>query len=204
MIGGWVDARSGEAEEEVRNMFHAAGVPNTLDAISGPSGRTNFLRASILFPKEATLPQKRQLQKEVLDKLKNLKCSSGIEGQNGVTLWVQRDRPLEERLRIRALVLTKNFYTNIPTLAGRPHLSPPEIVWRGQVFVGQTRLLRCMDEGHEPSATDQIIEDSRGNHTVWFLSSQAFESVTGRSKETLQQAWLDYGPSASPLGGGIA
>ena len=104
MIGGWVDARSGEAEEEVRNMFHAAGVPNTLDAISGPSGRTNFLRASILFPKEATLPQKRQLQKEVLDKLKNLKCSSGIEGQNGVTLWVQRDRSLEERLRIRALV----------------------------------------------------------------------------------------------------
>ena len=42
---------------------------HTLDAISGPSGRTNFLRASLLFPK-ATLPQKRQLQKEVLDKLK--------------------------------------------------------------------------------------------------------------------------------------
>ena len=177
VIGGWVDARSGEAEEEVRNIFQAAGVPNTLDAISGPSGRTIFLRVSLHFPKEATLPQKRQVQKEVLDKLKNLKCSSGIEGQNGVTLWVQRDRPLEERLRIRALVLTKNFYTNIPTLAGRPHLSPPEIVWRGQVFVGQTRLLRCMDEGHEPSATDQIIEDSRGNHTVWFLSSQAFEKL---------------------------
>ena len=51
-----MDARSGEAEEEVRNMFQAAGVPNTLDAISGPSGRTNFLRASLQFPKEATLP----------------------------------------------------------------------------------------------------------------------------------------------------
>ena len=117
---------------------------------------------------------------------------------------MQRDRPLEERLRIRALVLTKNFYTALPVLAGRPHLSPPEIVWRGQVFVGQTRLLRCMDEGHEPAATDQIIEDSKGNHTVWFLSSQAFEAVTGRDKETLQQAWLDYGPAASPLGGGVA
>ena len=89
-----MDARSGEAEEEVRNIFQAAGVPNTLDAISGPSGRTNFLRVSLHFPKEATLPQKRQVQKEVLDKLKNLRCSSGIEGQNGVTLWVQRDRPL--------------------------------------------------------------------------------------------------------------
>ena len=204
VIGGWVDARSGEAEEEVRNMFQAAGVGSALENVSGPSGRTNFLRASLQFPKDATLPQKRHFQKEVLDKLKQLKCSSGIEGQNGTSLWVQRDRPLEERLRIRALVLTKNFYTALPVLAGRPHLSPPEIVWRGQVFVGQTRLLRCMDEGHEPAATDQIIEDSKGNHTVWFLSSQAFEAVTGRDKETLQQAWLDYGPAASPLGGGVA
>ena len=202
VIGGWVDARSGEAEEEVRNMFQAAGVGAALENVSGPAGRTNFLRASLQFPKDATLSQKRQLQKEVLDKLKQLKCSSGIEGQNGTSLRVQRDRPLEERLRIRALVLTKNFYTALPALAGRPHLSPPEIVWRGQVFVGQTRLLRCMDEGHEPAATDQIIEDSKGNHTVWFLSSQAFETVTGRNKETLQQTWLDYGPSASPLGGG--
>ena len=59
VIGGWVDARSGEAEEEVRNMFHAAGVTNTLDAISGPSGRTNFLRASInSFPQRSNFTAK--------------------------------------------------------------------------------------------------------------------------------------------------
>ena len=136
MIGGWVDARSGEAEEEVRNMFHAAGVSNTLDAISGPSGRTNFLRASLLFPKEATLPQKCQLQKEVLDKLKNLKCSSGIEGQNGVTLWVQRDRPLEERLRIPSPGAHKKFLhqhscagRKAPPVPSRNRLARPGICW---------------------------------------------------------------------------
>ena len=202
VIGGWTDARSSEAEEEVRNMFRAAGLDDRLCQVSGPSGRTNFMRASLNFSPESTIAHKRQSQKEILDKLKHLKCASGIEGQEGVTLWIQKDRSLEERLRIRALVLTKNFYTKLPPLANRPPTPLPEIVWRGQVFVGQTRLLRSMDEGHEPTATDQIIEDSKGNHTVWFVSSQAFEEVTGRSKETLQQAWLDYGPAATPLGAG--
>ena len=202
VIGGWTDARSSEAEEEVRNMFRAAGLDDRLCQVSGPSGRTNFMRASLNFSPESTIAHKRQSQKEILDKLKHLKCASGIEGQEGVTLWIQKDRSLEERLRIRALVLTKNFYTKLPPLANRPPTPIPEIVWRGQVFVGQTRLLRSMDEGHEPTATDQIIEDSKGNHTVWFVSSQAFEDVTGRSKETLQQAWLDYGPAATPLGAG--
>eukprot|EP00439_Symbiodinium_sp_Y106_P085538 s562_g28.t3 len=34
------------------------------------------------------------------------------------------------------------------------------------------------------------------------LQNEAFEDVTGRSKETLQQAWLDYGQAATPLGAG--
>ncbi|CAE7281298.1 Eno2 [Symbiodinium sp. CCMP2592] len=200
----WTDARSGEAEEEVRNMFRAADAEALIDQLSGPSGRTNFLRVSLAFPENASLPRKRQIQKELLDKLKAMKCSSGIDGQNGADLWIQKDRPLEERLRIRAVVLTKNFYNKIPSLAGRPPLPPPEMVWRGQVFIGQTKLIRNMDDGHEPIATDQIIEDNKGNHTVWFLSSQAFEEVTGRAKETLQQAWLDYGPASTPMGAGGA
>ena len=159
VIGGWTDARSTEAEEEVRNMFRAAGIEGKLCQVSGPSGRTNFMRASLNFPPESTITQKRQSQKEVLDRLKQLKCSSGIEGQGGVPLWIQKDGSLEERLRIRALVLTKNFYAKLPPLANRANIPPPEIVWRGQVFVGQTRLLRCMDEGHEPTPNDQIIED---------------------------------------------
>ena len=103
VIGGWTDARSSEAEEEVRNMFRAAGLEGKLSQVSGPSGRTNFMRASLNFPPDSTITQKRQSQKDVLDKLKQLKCSSGIEGQRGVPLWIQKDRSLEERLRIRGL-----------------------------------------------------------------------------------------------------
>ena len=124
VIGGWVDARSAEAEEEVRSMFRAAGLESRLASLSGPSGRTNFMRASLNFPADASISVKRQAQKEVLDKLKLLKCTSGIEGQSGAQLWIQKDRSLEERLRIRALVLTNNFYSNLPPLAGR---NPPQL-----------------------------------------------------------------------------
>ncbi|CAE7360009.1 pol [Symbiodinium sp. CCMP2592] len=144
VVGGWTDARSHEAEEEVRNMFKAAQAESLIEQITGPSGRTNFLRVSLLFPENSSLPRKRLIQKELLDKLKAMKCTSGIEGQNDAELWIQKDRPIEERLRIRAVVLTKNFYNKLPPLA--------------------------------------------------------FETVTGRDKETLQQAWIDYGPASTPYG----
>ena len=203
VVGGWSDARVSEAEQEVRNLFEAAGMSNHLASMSGPAGRTNFLRVSLNFQGIQDLVRKRQLQTKVLDKLKQLKSKSGIEGQDGCNLWVTKDRSIEERIRIRALVLTKNFYEKIPQptdpAQARP---PPEIVWRGQVFVGQRRMLKNMDNGQEPTANDQVIEDARGNHTVWFLCSEAFSQVTGKPKEELQQMWADFGPDATPFGVG--
>ena len=63
-------------------------------------------------------------------------------------------------------------------------------------------MLKCMDNGQEPTANDQIVEDAKGNHTVWFLCAEAFSQVTGKPKEALQQLWVDYGPDASPFGVG--
>ena len=63
-------------------------------------------------------------------------------------------------------------------------------------------MLKNMDNGQEPTAYDQVIEDARGNHTVWFLCSEAFSQVTGKPKEELQQMWADFGPDASPFGVG--
>ena len=203
VVGGWSDARVAEAEEEVRNLFEAAGASSHLGSLSGPAGRTNFLRVTLNFQGILDLGRKRQLQTKVLEKLKSLKSKSGIEGQNNCNLWVTKDRSIEERIRIRALVLTKNFYEKLPqSPEPEPRRPPPEIVWRGQVFIGQCRMLKCMDQGQEPTANDQIIEDSKGNHTVWFLCAEAFSKVTGKPKEALQQLWLDYGPDASPFGAG--
>ena len=206
VVGGWSDARVSEAEQEVRNLFEAAGMSNSLASMSGPAGRTNFLRVTLNFQGVTDLVRKRQLQTKVLDKLKQLKSKSGIEGQDGCNLWVTKDRSIEERIRIRALVLTKNFYEKIPQPTDSAHARPPpEIVWRGQVFVGQRRMLKCMDNGQEPTANDQVIEDARGNHTVWFLCSEAFSQVSGKPgkpKEELQQMWADYGPDATPFGVG--
>ncbi|CAE7414869.1 HYDIN, partial [Symbiodinium necroappetens] len=158
-----------------------------LGNLSGPAGRTNFLRVTLNFQGIQDLGRKRQLQTRVLDKLKHLKSKSGIEGQDNCNLWVTKDRSIEERIRIRALVLTKNFYEKLPQPPEpEPCRPPPEIVWRGQVFVGQRRMLKCMDNGHEPTANDQIVE------------------VTGKPKEALQQLWADYGPDATPFGAGSA
>ena len=203
VVGGWSDARVSEAEQEVRNLFEAAGMSNHLASMSGPAGRTNFLRVTLNFQGVQELVRKRQIQTRVLDKLKQLKSKSGIEGQDHCNLWVTKDRSIEERVRIRALVLTKNFYEKLPQPAEPAQCRPPpEIVWRGQVFVGQRRMLKNMDNGQEPTANDQVIEDARGNHTVWFLCSEAFSQVTGKPKEELQQMWADFGPDASPFGVG--
>ncbi|CAE7400021.1 unnamed protein product [Symbiodinium microadriaticum] len=176
---------------------------NYLESMSGPSGRTNFLRVTLNFQGNQDLVRKRQLQTRVLDKLKQMKSKSGIEGQDSCNLWITKDRSIEERIRIRALVLTKNFYEKLPQPADPAQCRPsPEIVWRGQVFVGQKRMLKSMDNGQEPTANDQVIEDARGNHTVWFLCSEAFSQVTGKPKEELQQMWADFGPDATPFGAG--
>ena len=106
--------RVAEAEEEVRNLFEAAGMSSHLGTLSGPAGRTNFLRVTLNFQGIQDLGRKRRLQTKVLDKLKHLKSKSGIEGQDNCNLWVTKDRSIEERIRIRALVLTKNFYEKLP------------------------------------------------------------------------------------------
>ena len=200
VVGGWSDARVTEAEEEVRNLFKAANLSDALESMSGPAGRTNFLRVTLNFKNMNDWQTKRQHQTKVLQKLKSMSTKSGIEGQDGCALWVTKDRTVEERIRIRALVLTKNFYEKLPALEQGPSRWPdPEIVWRGQVFIGQVRMLRNADE-FEPAPYDQIIEDARGNHTIWYLSADSYAKVTGRDKESLQQAWLDFGPSASPNG----
>ena len=203
VVGGWSDARVAEAEEEVRNLFKAANLPEALESMSGPAGRTNFLRITLNFKDMNDWQTKRQHQTKVLQKLKNMSIKSGIEGQDGCSLWVTKDRTVEERLRIRALVLTKNFYEKLPVLhQGSVRWADPEIVWRGQVFIGQVRMLRNAEE-FEPAPYDQIIEDARGNHTIWYLSADSYSKITGREKETLQQAWLDFGPNASPGGAGL-
>ena len=205
VVGGWSDARVAEAELEVKNLFHAASIPEALLSLSGPAGRTNFLRVTLDFQGKIDWNSKRQFQTTVLNKLRALKSTSGIEGQDKCELWVTKDRSVEERVRIRAVVLTKNFYEKLPSLVpGSSKWPAPEIVWRGQVFIGQTRMIKNIEDGHEPTPFDQIIEDARGNHTVWYLDAVAYSKVTGREKESLQQAWLDFGPSASPIGVGAA
>ncbi|CAE7940187.1 unnamed protein product, partial [Symbiodinium sp. KB8] len=69
----------------------------------------------------------------------------------------------------------------------RPRGMVEEISALGLRFVfGRRRMLKCMDNGQEPTANDQIVE------------------VTGKPKEALQQLWADYGPDASPFGVGSA
>ena len=79
VVGGWSDARVSEAEQEVRNLFEAAGMSNYLESMSGPSGRTNFLRVTLNFQGNQDLVRKRQLQTRVLDKLKQMKSKRSFE-----------------------------------------------------------------------------------------------------------------------------
>ena len=155
VVGGWSDARVAEAELEVKYLFQAAAIPEALSSLSGPAGRTNFLRVTLDFQGKPDWNSKRQFQTSLLNKLRALKSTSGIEGQDKCELWITKDRSVEERIRIRAVVLTKNFYEKVPPVTtGSARWPDPEIVWRGQVFIGQTRMLKNMEDGHEPTPYD--------------------------------------------------
>ena len=193
VVGGWQDARKTDAETEVKNLFEAVGLASAWKDLFTPYSRTSFMRVRLNFPdEEAPVYELRRFQTEVINKLKEHKWTSGVEGSKDKALWVTRHRSPEERQKVRALVVCKEFLQHVPNLPTHPkqRMSPPEIDWRGKVFAGNLQFLGHMDT-ENPDAYDQMIEDSRGNHTPWFVRADKFAEYTGHDASKLQAMWLD-------------
>ena len=207
IIGGWLDARRDDAIQEAKNILQDAQIPmSDVDEIWSPYSRTNFVKLRLLFdpkdPRELSLSAKRSKQNRVLEKLKSKKYVSGVSGSENQRIWATRSKTPEERIRTRAIVLTKEFFSNLPDLdPTKPNPFPPssiDIVWTGKLFVGRFQVLGYLHRDGEPLPYDFLLSDSRGNHTEWYIKASAFEGVTGRKQEDLQACWDQYGPSGRP------
>ena len=198
IVGGWVDAKRADAQQEVTNMFAAIQMTNAVKELWAPYSRTNFIKVQLVFPDEqAHISVRRLFQLRVIEKLKVMKFTSGVQGSTGNRIWATKSKSPEERARVRALVLTKEFLKALPGRNGTSPIpeSDIEIVWNGRLFVHQHQFLGCMDRDGEPSSEDLILSDSRGNHMPWFVKATVFEAATGYPGSELAELWEKYCPS---------
>ena len=199
VVGGWTDARKSEAFEEVKHMLHNVGHPECCAELWAPASRTNFVRLTLAFPDpNAHISILRTFQNKIIAALKTKAFKSGIQGQNGCKLWATKNKNPEERARVRACVLTKVFFENLPDFQGCK-VAAPEIVWQGRVFLNHVQVLHHIDK-KDPVAGDCFLLDNRGNHMEWFISASAFAAATNRPPDTLQECYSQYGSSSAREG----
>ena len=196
VIGGWTDARKSEAFEEVKHMLANVGYQDCWSDLWAPATRTNFVRVSLAFQdSEAHISVLRSFQTKVLAALKGKSFKSGIEEQSGCRLWATKNKSPEERARVRACVLTKVFFENIPPFQDHK-VADPEIIWQGRVFLNHVQVLYHIDK-KDPVAGDCFLPDNKGNHMEWFISASAFSAATHRPAESLQECYAQYGGSTT-------
>ena len=105
IVGGWVDAKRADAQQEVTNMFSAIQMTSAVKELWAPYSRTNFIKVQLAFPDEqAHISVRRLFQLRVIEKLKVRKFTSGVQGSTGNRIWATKSKSPEERARVRALV----------------------------------------------------------------------------------------------------
>ena len=200
VFGGWTDARRDDAIEETRNILRDINSLELAEEIWSPYSRTSFVKVRLVFPDpEAHISKRRKFQTEILEKLKRKSYVSGVPGSEKTKLWMTKSKTPEERSRIRAIVLTKEFYKHLPNVQeGLPHPfndSNIDISWNGKVFAGQHQLLGSIHREGEPGIHDVLLSDAKGNHLEWYLLSRTFAAASGRPADSLQDCWDRFGSS---------
>eukprot|EP00439_Symbiodinium_sp_Y106_P083786 s239_g24.t1 len=198
IVGGWTDAKKADAQQEVANMFQSIGMPQAYHDLWAPYSRTNFIKVQLAFEDpNAQIKVRRAKQLQILEKLKSSRFTSGVPGSENNKIWATKSKTREERERVRALVLTKEFLKHLPGHQNRAPIPEQdiEILWNGRLFVHRHQLLGSMDRDGEPAVNDYIISDARGNHIPWYVKSAPFEALTGYPASELGDLWAAHCPS---------
>ena len=87
---------------------------------------------TLRFPDHgAPLTVKRAFQTQVLQGIKTLQLRSEIAESEGRELWIAKQRTPEERGRIKAIVLAKEFLERYRATVPNHVIEEPELDWRG-------------------------------------------------------------------------
>ena len=170
-------------------MFVQGGLGEAISNLWAPYVRTTFVKITLRFPKSAaTLASKRAVQKQVLQCLRQVKPVSRVAGSEGREIWIAKQRTPEERGRIKAIVLTKEFAERYVAEVPGLSVEGPELDWRCRVYVGAVNLLLHVQH-QDPAPEDIYIEDQKGTSTGWFVSAAAVFQALGIPVGSMHEVW---------------
>ena len=177
VIGGWNECRREDIESEVRNIFHAMNADALVKQVYVPYVRCGYCRVELLYP-EPNIWAQRKLQGIVVQAIKDLQYVSTISGQQHCKFWAARNRSLQERAKVRAILSTQELCIK--------HVGPAIVDkdWRGKVWVSNTQVLHHVDTKARRGECLMLI-DARGNETGWFLDLVQIQAVLGVDKEAV-------------------
>ena len=181
VIGGWDDARRGDIEQEVRELFSAIEASPLLTNIHVPFVRSRFARIELHFTSTG-IAERRRIQTLTLEALKKALTdyTSTIQGQQGKRLWVTRNRSKEHREKIRALVSMKDY--------AKRYLEENQIDldWRGRLWLKGEQVL-YWHIWKRPEEGAVMLTNANGDETGWWVNSFQFAKLLGLPEERVRQ-----------------
>ena len=181
VLGGYVDAKREEIQQEIRELFQAAEAVPLLRNIITPYVRSNIARIELLYVDD-NLAARRKVQQAVLNKLRQIlqerDKKSNIIGQTG-QLWISRNRSIEERNRNRAILGLRDY--------GRKFLPEHEVDfdWKGRVWYRGAQVLFHADRD-PPVSQALMMLDARGNESGWWTNPEIISRVLGMDPQQVR------------------
>ena len=194
VLGGYTDAKREEIQNEVRGLFEAAHALPLLRNIITPYVRSNICRIELLYLDEG-LSARRKVQQSVIvglrAQLEARNKKSQIAGQERAALWVSRNRGVEERNRLRALLGLRDF--------GLRFLPPGDVDfdWKGRVWFRNCQVLFHCDR-EEPSPHALMFLSARGDETGWWTSTPTISRILGMSESQVRTELQGRGCGRGP------
>ena len=177
VIGGWSECKREHIQQDVHEMFQNLDAVALIKHVFTPYVRSGYCRVEITYP-EPDIWKQRKLQGIIVQGIKDMSFSSRSPGQANCKFWAARNRSVQERAKIRAILSTQDLCLR--------HLGPGLVDkdWKGRVWANSVQILHHVDMRERPLNTLMLI-DSRGNETGWFLDLDQVQAVLGVSRDVI-------------------
>ena len=177
VIGGWNEARRQDIEMDVQKMFENIRGTPLLGRIFVPYVRCSFCRVEINYP-EQDIWKQRKLQGVLVQSIKGLGYASQVKGQEGCRFWAARNRSVQERAKIRAILSTRDLCKRYLG----DHMV--DMDWRGRVWANSVQILHHVDTKERPLNTLMLV-DTKGNESGWFLDVDQVSTLLGIDRDVV-------------------
>ena len=177
VVGGWNECKRDLIEEDVRQMFACMDGGALIRNIHIPYVRCGYCRIELNYP-EQDIWKQRKLQGVIVQALKEQRFVSKAPGQENCSFWASRNRSIQERAKVRAVISTYELCVR------HVGASVADRDWRGRVWVGTTQVLHHIEHRTRRGDTLMLI-DARGNETGWYLDLAQMQACLGVDRDTI-------------------